>query len=68
MNFLSKLLCPELSINNECYQVWHQWTPFCTEAALEVGLNSFKEAFKMYFVLYLVRIFFFNSSLTSQLK
>jgi len=56
MNVVSKLLSPEIAIQNECSQAIHKWTPFCSEAALDVGFKTFQEALKMYSILYLVSI------------
>lgn len=37
-----------------CYEVGHGWTPFCTDAAWDVGCSVFKNAIPVYSSLYLL--------------
>lgn len=43
----------EWSFPYNCYEVGHGWTPFCTEAAVDVGLAAFKNVLPLYTSLYL---------------
>lgn len=36
-----------------CYEVGHGWTPFCTNAAFDVGVAAFKNSLPLYSSLYL---------------
>ena len=37
-----------------CYELGHTWNPSCSASGLEVGLNSFEEALKIYASVYCV--------------
>lgn len=50
-----------------CYELGHTWTPSCKKASLDVMLEVFKQAVKVYGSLYAVS-FTSNSSCTDQTK
>ncbi|XP_072019268.1 transmembrane protein 135-like isoform X2 [Amphiura filiformis] len=37
-----------------CYELGHTWTPFCTQATLDVAKAAYKYSFRIYLVFYLV--------------
>lgn len=43
----------EWSFPYNCYEVGHGWTPFCSQAALDVGSSAFKNVLPLYTSLYL---------------
>ncbi|UXI22912.1 DEAD/DEAH box helicase [Sarcoptes scabiei] len=49
----SKLLMTEWNLPYNCYELGHTWTPYCSEAALEMGLIVFQQSLKLYAPLYL---------------
>lgn len=51
--FKSDLYGREWSFPYNCYEVGHGWTPYCTEAAYDVGFAAFKNAMPLYSSLYL---------------
>ena len=38
-----------------CYDVGHTWTPFCRNAAIDIGFSCFQEGLKIYASIYTVR-------------
>lgn len=43
----------EWSFPYNCYEVGHGWTPYCTEAAIDVGAAAFQNVLPLYTSLYL---------------
>lgn len=43
----------EWSFPYNCYEVGHGWTPYCSDAALGVGLSAFEQSLPLYTSLYL---------------
>ncbi|XP_015793012.1 transmembrane protein 135-like [Tetranychus urticae] len=53
-SIFSKLIpFPDISLPFNCYEVGHTWTPFCSQAALDIGGSVFYEGLKMYTGVYL---------------
>ena len=53
-SILSKFFSPEWNVPYNCYEMGHGWTPYCSAAALEIGLIVFQQSLKLYAPLYLV--------------
>ena len=64
MSVLSKILNEEWSIPFNCYEIGHFWTPYCSDAALEVALVAFQESLKIYGPLYLASQIIFTRKFT----
>lgn len=43
----------EWSFPYNCYEIGHGWTPYCSQAAWDVGLSAFKNVLPLYSSLYL---------------
>ncbi|KAH9497817.1 hypothetical protein DERF_013773 [Dermatophagoides farinae] len=52
-SILSKFFSPEWNVPYNCYEMGHGWTPYCSAAALEIGLIVFQQSLKLYAPLYL---------------
>jgi len=37
-----------------CYELTHTWSPYCSKAAYMVGLDAFREGFKIYVSMFAV--------------
>ncbi|GAB1597830.1 transmembrane protein 135-like, partial [Argonauta hians] len=42
-----------IALTHSCYEIGHTWNPFCFHASKDIAKHSFKEALKIYAVLYL---------------
>ena len=51
----------------DCHRVFHPWHQDCIPAALMLSKSSFRESFKIYCVLYGVRIDCHSNSLSKQI-
>ncbi|KAH9423898.1 hypothetical protein DERP_005482 [Dermatophagoides pteronyssinus] len=52
-SILSKFFSTEWNVPYNCYEMGHGWTPYCSAAALEIGLIVFQQSLKLYAPLYL---------------
>ncbi|XP_071954696.1 transmembrane protein 135-like isoform X2 [Antedon mediterranea] len=42
----------KLWVKHSCYELGHTWTPYCSQAALDVGSIAFKQSLQIYLVFY----------------